>query len=250
MGGSLNARSLRRSVHWLTTGAAWVKFEYYAGGMSTTRLMILGLVNWMEPVHGYDVRRELLSWNADKWAKIQPGSIYHALKKMTEEGLLTEVATEQVGSRPERTTYAITPRGREAFESMLREEWWEINSPRDPFSAAFAFLPALPRKEAAAALRHRGRMLRVTVQGLQDMITTTDITKPIHVQWMFELWIARAEGEIGWCDRIADLVEAGAPFLPPHEVTPEEAAGWQAYQEKVGKINPNVAEEEREPEVS
>ena len=39
-------------------------------------MMILGLVQWMQPVHGYDVRRELLSWSADKWANVQPGSIY------------------------------------------------------------------------------------------------------------------------------------------------------------------------------
>ena len=62
-------------------------------------MMILGLVKWMQPVHGYDVRRELLSWSADKWANVQPGSIYHALRKLTEEGLLRAVATEQVGAR-------------------------------------------------------------------------------------------------------------------------------------------------------
>src|SRR5262249_6904137 len=111
MARSLNARSREHAVHCLTgPSATWrrtrdtagrVKFEYYAWGMSTTRMMILGLVQWMEPVHGYDVRRELLSWNADKWAKIQPGSIYHALKKMTDEGLLREVTTEQVGQRPD-----------------------------------------------------------------------------------------------------------------------------------------------------
>jgi len=33
--------------------------------MSATRLMILGLVQWMQPVHGYDVKRELESWQAD-----------------------------------------------------------------------------------------------------------------------------------------------------------------------------------------
>jgi len=203
--------------------------------MSTTRLMILGLVNWMEPVHGYDVRRELLSWNADKWAKVQPGSIYHALKKMTEEGLLEEVATEQVGARPERTTYRITARGRDSFENMLREQWWEINPAMDPFAAAFAFVPALPRKEAVAALRHRARMMRVTAQGMQDMIATgrTDITKPVHVQWMFELWIARSEGEVAWCERVADLIESGVSYMPGTDPAVDEEAGWKAYREKV-----------------
>ena len=197
--------------------------------------MILGLVNWMEPVHGYDVRRELLSWNADKWAKVQPGSIYHALKKMTEEGLLEEVATEQVGARPERTTYRITARGRDSFENMLREQWWEINPAMDPFAAAFAFVPALPRKEAVAALRHRARMMRVTAQGMQDMIATgrTDITKPVHVQWMFELWIARSEGEVAWCERVADLIESGVSYLPGGDGAADEDAGWKAYREKI-----------------
>lgn len=67
--------------------------------------MILGPVQWMQPVHGYDVRRELLSWKADKWVNVQPGSIYHALREVTEEGLLREVTTEQVDARPARTTY-------------------------------------------------------------------------------------------------------------------------------------------------
>jgi DNA-binding PadR family transcriptional regulator len=32
-------------------------------------------------VHGYDVRRMLLSWRADQWASVNPGSIYHALRR-------------------------------------------------------------------------------------------------------------------------------------------------------------------------
>ncbi|WP_238454755.1 PadR family transcriptional regulator, partial [Micromonospora sp. ATA51] len=118
------------------------------------------LVKWMQPVHGYDVRRELLSWSADKWANIQPGSIYHALRKLTEEGLLRAVATEQVGGRPARTTYEITEKGADEFETLLRGLWWQLQEPIDPFTAAFSFLPALPREEAAAALRNRAMLLR------------------------------------------------------------------------------------------
>ena len=62
-------------------------------------MMILGLVQWMQPVHGYDVRRELLSWSADKWANVQPGSIYHALRKLAEEDLLRD-GGDRAGGRP------------------------------------------------------------------------------------------------------------------------------------------------------
>ena len=76
--------------------------------MSTTRMLVLALVRWLEPVHGYEVRRELVSWNVEEWANIAPGSIYHALRKLTEEGLLEEVATEKVAGRPARTLYRTT----------------------------------------------------------------------------------------------------------------------------------------------
>jgi DNA-binding PadR family transcriptional regulator len=129
-------------------------------------MMILGLVQWMQPVHGYDVRRELLSWSADKWANVQPGSIYHALRKLSEEGLLRTVATEQVGARPARTTYEITDKGAREFQTLLRNHWWQLATPPDPFLAAFSFLPALPREEAAAALRNRGNQLRAGIVSL------------------------------------------------------------------------------------
>nr|WP_203725126.1 PadR family transcriptional regulator [Actinoplanes durhamensis] len=173
-------------------------------------MMILGLVQWLQPVHGYDVRRELLSWNADKWANIQPGSIYHALRKLTEEDLLREVSTEQVAGRPARTTYEITDKGRAEFQSLLRGDWWNLATPTDPFMAAFSFLPFLSREEAAAALRNRAAQLRVGVQQL-EAATKADWAdqKPVYVSWMWELTIVRSEAEILWCERTAKKIEAG-----------------------------------------
>src|SRR5690606_9911036 len=154
-----------------------------------------GLVREMQPVHGYDVRRELLRWNADKWANLKPGSIYHGLRKLAEEGLLREVATERVGARPERTTYEITPAGEEEFDRLLREFWWGHQQPYDPFLAAFSFLPALPRAEAAAALRNRANLLRAANEANRAALHSEWLrrTKPVHIGWFFELMIARAE---------------------------------------------------------
>jgi DNA-binding PadR family transcriptional regulator len=183
--------------------------------MSATRMMILGLVQWMQPVHGYDVRRELLSWSADKWANVQPGSIYHALRKLAEEELLREVATEQVGARPARTTYEITEKGVAEFQSLLRGNWWSIATPPDPFMAAFSFLPALPRSEAAAALRNRAVQLGAGITQLQALIGADWAdSKPVYVSWMWELQIERAEAEIRWCERTAKRIEKDEPYFP------------------------------------
>lgn len=190
--------------------------------------MILGLVRWMQPVHGYDVRRELLSWGADRWANVQPGSIYHALRKLAEEGLLRTVATEQVGARPARTTYEVTPKGDEEFETLLRAQWWQLHEASDPFASAFSFLPAMPREEAAAALRNRANLLRAGVESMRASLDSDWVrnSKPVHVTWMFELWLARAEAEVAWCGRIAERIDSGVSYLPAGVAGTEGWPGW------------------------
>jgi hypothetical protein len=130
--------------------------------------------------------------------------------------MLREVEKASVGGRPARTSYEITAKGSDEFESLLRELWWNVKPATDPFDAAFSFLPALPREEAVAALRNRGRLLAAIVESLRASIASAWIkdSKPTHVTWLFELGIARMEGEIGWCERIADLVESGVSYLP------------------------------------
>ncbi|GAA3738780.1 PadR family transcriptional regulator [Micromonospora maritima] len=182
----------------------------------------------MQPVHGYDVRRELLSWSADKWANIQPGSIYHALRKLTDEGLLRTVSVEQVGARPARTTYEVTAKGDDEFETLLRAQWWQVQESPDPFVAAFSFLPAMPREEAAAALRNRANLLRAGVESMRASLDSDWVRnrKPVHVGWMFELWLARAEAETAWCERIAERIESGVSYLPAGM---EQAEGWSGW---------------------
>ena len=189
--------------------------------------MILGLVHWMQPVHGYDVRRELESWNVDEWANIAPGSIYHALRRLAEVGMLEEVATERVGARPARTTYRITMKGEAEFTQLLWRYWWEYQAPIDPFLAGFAFLPRMPRVEAVAALRNRARVLRTAAEMHRVSLATEVVRrlKPAHVGWQFELVIARMETEIAWCERIAARLEGGAELFPEgFELWPGAAA--------------------------
>ncbi|MFG2037423.1 PadR family transcriptional regulator [Dactylosporangium sp. NPDC048998] len=177
--------------------------------MSTTRLMILGLVSYLQPVHGYDIRKELASWNVESWANVQPGSIYHALRKMTEEGLLEEVSTEQVNNRPARTVYQLTPSGAAEYQALLRRYWWDYQEPQDPFLAAFAFLPHLPRAEAIGALRARARLLEGWNAAYRDNVEEWTEHKPPHVGWQFELTMLRCEAEARWCHDIAARIEAG-----------------------------------------
>jgi DNA-binding PadR family transcriptional regulator len=166
---------------------------------STTRLLVLGVVKLFQPVHGYEVRRELLSWRAQEWASVQPGSIYNALKTLTRDGLLEVASTDQVGGRPERTTYRLTRAGEEEFHTLLREEWWTVRPPVDPLMAAMSFLTEMPRAEAIAALEHRIAQIHGMGRHLEFAIEAHDGKEsPYHVREMMRLMNARITAEIAW----------------------------------------------------
>ena len=92
-------------------------------GMSTTRLLLLGAVRIFQPVHGYLLRRELLSWQVDDWAHVKPGSIYSGLRTLSAHALLEEVPGDPV-------SYRLTPDGEVEYQRLIRlalrqpVAWW------------------------------------------------------------------------------------------------------------------------------
>jgi DNA-binding PadR family transcriptional regulator len=93
-----------------------------AMALAPTRLLVLGVVRLLQPIHGYDVRRELLSWQADEWANVAPGSVYGALRTMERDGWIEAVDTSREGARPARTTYRVTDEGEKEFHTLLNGE--------------------------------------------------------------------------------------------------------------------------------
>lgn len=113
-------------------------------------------------MHGYDVRRTLLTWRADEWANVNPGSIYHALKTLTRDGFFRVAETGRRGSRPERTAYELTADGQTDFATLLRKSLWTVSSYSLPLHAGLAFVTALRRDEVLAVMRNRRGSVRLT----------------------------------------------------------------------------------------
>jgi DNA-binding PadR family transcriptional regulator len=203
--------------------------------MWSTRLLVLGLVRWLGPVHGYLVRRELDSWRMPGVAEVGAGSIYHALKRLTADGLIEVVATESVDARPARTTYRITVAGETEFQRLVREKLWEVAAADDPFHTAWTFAQALSPAENAAMLRQRAETLYQRVETITMMLasTTAEFSEdageayvPAHARAMMkrqaDLWAVDAE----WCEATAERIESGDLAVGP-ELTPEQVRHWR-----------------------
>ncbi len=175
--------------------------------MSSTRLLVLGVVKIFQPVHGYDVRRELLTWRADDWGHVNPGSIYHALKSLTRDGLLEVVGTDAQGARPARTRYALTENGDMMFHGLLTDSLGRVTASLAPLHSALGFFRFLSRAELVALLHSRLAQLQALRVGLSTVIEGG--FKPAHVAESFRLSVALNDAEQAWVSEFVQRLEAG-----------------------------------------
>jgi DNA-binding PadR family transcriptional regulator len=175
--------------------------------MSSTRLLVLGVVRAFQPVHGYDVRRELLSWHADEWGNVNPGSIYHALKSLDREGFLRVAEVDANGNRPARTAYELTTNGEIEFFALLRESLWRTDSSSLPVRAGLSFFPVLNRDELIAMLQSRVGQLEAKRSELQySSLRELAVT---HVMEHVHLSESQLTGELEWAGAFLERLKQG-----------------------------------------
>jgi DNA-binding PadR family transcriptional regulator len=119
-----------------------------------TRLVVLGFL-MKRAMSGYEIQGIMQLSQSEQWAGVLPGSIYHALKKLAGEGLVTLQATEHTGNRA-RAIYAITPMGVEEFRHLLRDAWRTpvLHFPTGIYTA-LTFLEDLPREEVISTIHQQ-----------------------------------------------------------------------------------------------
>ncbi|WP_433462544.1 PadR family transcriptional regulator [Spirillospora sp. CA-128828] len=177
--------------------------------MSTTRLLVLGGVRRFGRAHGYEVRRELISWGSDEWAHVNPGSIYHALRQLAKEGLLRAHEVEESEAGPPHTDYEITEAGRAEFLRLLRCALATVDV-RHPemLTAGLGFLTELPRAEAVGLLRERLDGLagwRASVAPHLDEQDPAD-----HLRELLGWWVHSADSAAVWTRGLIERLESGA----------------------------------------
>jgi DNA-binding PadR family transcriptional regulator len=180
--------------------------------MSTTRLLLLGVVRIFQPAYGYQLRRELMTWNVQDWANINPGSIYTGLRTLAKHGYLQEIA-EDGANRPGRTSYKLTADGETEYYSLLRTMLWTVDQYHpDRMHVALSFMWSLRRDEVLAALEARITQLGTWLKAepFAERQIQEDPATPNHVVEMFRITQARDQGELEWTRGFRDRIRDGA----------------------------------------
>lgn len=185
--------------------------------MSSTRLLILGAIRIMQPVHGYDVRRELVSWRIEEVANVKTGSIYSAIRTLERDGCIAVHSREEGDTAPARTTYVMTGEGEKEFGVLLRGAWWTVTNTAEPLIPALSLMPFLPRDEVVAAVGARIRQLESDLEALAftrraipDGATGADGSIPEHVREILDFRSAHIQAEIDWSRGLRKRLQGGA----------------------------------------
>jgi DNA-binding PadR family transcriptional regulator len=181
------------------------------------------------PMHPYEMYQTLLLRREDALVKVRPGSLYHAVNRMVADGTVRATHTDREGNRPERTTYEITPLGRDRFVASLTEMLATPVNHFPHFPLAMAQAHHLPVGDVVALIEARV----AAAEGERDAIDA-DIDR-VRARGLPErLWLEldlRREmhaAEIAWLRRLLERLRSGdldwdAP-VPPHAPVPDEAA--------------------------
>ena len=176
--------------------------------MSEVRLLVLGILRMQGRAHGYAVRRQLTDWKVDTWTRVQPGSIYHALKQLAKEGKLRAVGTETSAEGPGRTLYELTEAGETEFAELLEAALGSLDLTQ--LGAGIAFMQALPRDRAIHVLRAQHGYAKAVVENLQRLMPDfPNRDAPPHMQDLLSLWSGGVAATAGWTAQVIRRLEAG-----------------------------------------
>lgn len=172
-----------------------------------TRLLLLGAVAIFEPVNGYQIRRELISWGAESWANIRPGSIYHGLTTLAERGDLVRHDLRDAGRTV--AVYELSDQGRSEFRRLYDTAVTEVR-PTAPlgFQTALSMVSLLDRADAAALLRRRLANLEESLSQSAEHPPDPAHTPP-HVVELVGFWNRVATVEREWLVRLLARIDAG-----------------------------------------
>ena len=183
--------------------------------MNTTNLIVLGFLR-MRPMHGYEIQQLIQQSRMDDWANLLSGSIYYALNKLEQDGLIRAEAEVRTGNRL-RKIYAITEEGEAQFREMVRESL--LTSPhsmKSDLALGLAWIDAIPRDEAIRLLeRNLEQAERTREQWLVGRRIKSSYGMSPIIMAAFENAFAVMELDIAYLKRLIELLRNESPGEDP-----------------------------------
>src|SRR5258708_34908343 len=174
--------------------------------MNPTRLFILGALAKHGPMYGHQLRRDARLDRADMWSDVRPGSLYGALHRLAAEGLIVPVRTEQAGSFPARTVYAITAEGHRELRALRAEALTEVGLRPDPVDLAVAMSGDLDADTLRGFIEDRIRALNAEAARFEHHADRVWPDQTVADDLVVEHARLRIDAELAWHQLVLDQI--------------------------------------------
>ncbi len=123
---------------------------------------------------GYEIRKMVSQGPFSFFSEASFGSIYPALAKLTEEGLV-ECREEAQSKRPDKKIYRLTAAGRAALEAALQDDPVPDRT-RSDFLAALLFAECVAPERIPAMVATRIAQHRAQIEALEQIADDPDLS--------------------------------------------------------------------------
>ncbi|HUB84117.1 MAG TPA: PadR family transcriptional regulator [Rhizomicrobium sp.] len=166
-----------------------------------TSLLILGVLH-RGNFHPYEIKRRLQNAMVECYSDVDTGTLYYAIKQLEKDGLIAAVSQERVTRGGMRTVYAITPKGRAEFQTLLHAQWAEEGPVMQTLYGPLLFLHLADPEKVTAILRSRiarlddligklapirKQMAPIAATGSMHLLGHIDRQRRLDRQWTKEL---------------------------------------------------------------
>ncbi|MGY4099508.1 PadR family transcriptional regulator [Nocardia sp. R16R-3T] len=163
------------------------------------------------PMHPYEAYQLLITRRQDMLVKVRPGSLYHTVTRLADQGLVRADRVDRDGNRPERTTYRITESGRETLRSRIAEILRNPGRDYPVFPVALAEAHNLPAPQVLALLRERVERLAQDLADVDMMSQWAGARAVPRRYWIVLQYLhATIAAEIAWVENLICEVDSGA----------------------------------------
>ncbi|SDX21111.1 transcriptional regulator, PadR family [Arthrobacter sp. yr096] len=187
-----------------------------------------------EPMHPYEMYQVLMARHEDRLVKVRPGTLYHAVGRLEEHGLVQATGTEREGNRPERTTYCITDAGHQALDARLQAMLSTPVNEYPLFPHAIAEAHHLPADVVMRLLEERVVALSADLDFLvtaEATVTAKGLDRKYWIDITYQQAITRTE--IAWIRGLLEELDSGK--LPWDEPRPTPTELSNKPKESLGK---------------
>ncbi|MFP3578004.1 PadR family transcriptional regulator [Arthrobacter sp. fls2-241-R2A-200] len=175
-----------------------------------------------EPMHPYEMYQVLMARHEDRLVKVRPGTLYHAVGRLEEHGLVEATGTEREGNRPERTTYRITDDGHRALDARLQVMLSTPLNEYPVFPHAIAEAHHLPSEVVVDLMEQRLVALAADLDFLvnaEATVTAKGVDRKYWIDITYQQAMRRTE--IAWIrDFLQELGTGQLPWDEPQTAPP------------------------------